>query len=68
MTVSLMRGWRWATSPLQITPLVVALAILLILPGLAADISYVYDEGARMMGRDSTTIVPGTISRGCRGL
>lgn len=48
MTVSLMRGWRWATSPLQIIPLTVVLAVLLILPGQAADISYVYDDVGRL--------------------
>lgn len=48
MTVSLMRGWQWATSPLQTIPLTVVLAVLLILPGLAADISYVYDDAGRL--------------------
>lgn len=49
MNVSLMRGWRWATSPMQIVALAVALAVLLILPGLAADISYVYDDAGRLI-------------------
>ena len=48
MTVSLMRGWRCATSPMPIVALVVAVALLLILPGLAADISYIYDDAGRL--------------------
>ncbi len=38
----------WSTGRLQIAALVVALAVLLILPSLAADISYVYDDAGRL--------------------
>jgi hypothetical protein len=49
MTVSLMRGWRWGTSPIHIVALVVAVALLLVFsPSLAADISYVYDDAGRL--------------------
>lgn len=48
MTLSLMRGRRWAFNPMPIVSLVLALALLLILPGQAADISSVYDDADRL--------------------
>ena len=38
----------WSTGRLQIAALIIALAVLLILPSLAADISYVYDDAGRV--------------------
>ena len=48
MTVTLPRSWRWTTGRLSVLSLVAALALLLILPSLAADISYVYDDAGRL--------------------
>lgn len=46
--VTLPRIWRWTTGRLSILSLVAAWALLLILPSLAADISYVYDDAGRL--------------------
>lgn len=48
MDASLMRCRRRTLNSMPIVALVVALAVLLILPGLAADISYVYDDADRL--------------------
>ncbi len=48
MDANLIRRRRWAVRSIQIVSLVVTVALLLILPGLAADISYVYDDAGRL--------------------
>lgn len=48
MTMTLPRILRWTTGRLSVLSLVAAWALLLILPSLAADISYVYDDAGRL--------------------
>lgn len=48
MNVTLPHIRWWITGRVSIIALVVALAVLLILPVLAADISYVYDDAGRL--------------------